>query len=80
MTWITLIPKVTNSVNLKDYRPISLIGSLYKIIAKFLSLTIKEVLSQIIDETQFAFIQERQILDGVLVANEAISWLKRRNR
>ncbi|KAE8690796.1 Phospholipid-transporting ATPase 3 [Hibiscus syriacus] len=36
-TFITLIPKVLNSGDLDDYRPISLVGGLYKILSKCLS-------------------------------------------
>ena len=36
-SFIALIPKVNNSQNLNDYRPISLIGSIYKIVAKVLA-------------------------------------------
>lgn len=46
-------------------------------VAKLLSLRLREVMSQIIDETQFAFVRDRHILDGVLIANEAITWLKK---
>ena len=35
-SFITIIPKIANPVRLEDFRPISLVGSFYKIIAKFL--------------------------------------------
>ena len=43
-TYICLIPKKLSSLKLKDYRPISLVTSLYKILAKVLSLRLREVL------------------------------------
>ncbi|GJZ74184.1 hypothetical protein Tco_0638330 [Tanacetum coccineum] len=42
--FITLIPKVTNPVFVKDYRPISLIGFQYKIIAKMLAMRLSRVI------------------------------------
>ena len=36
-TFITLIPKKHAAEELKDFRPISLIGGVYKIIAKLLT-------------------------------------------
>jgi hypothetical protein len=33
-TFITLIPKKTEAMEVKDFRPISLVGSVYKILAK----------------------------------------------
>lgn len=50
VTWVTLIPKVSNPEKLKDFKPISLVGSLYKVVAKLLSMRVKEVMSQVIDE------------------------------
>ena len=70
--YICLIPKKSNSSSARDFRPISLVTSLYKIISKVLSFRLKEVLADTIAETQGAFIVGREILDVVLVANEIV--------
>lgn len=70
--FIRLIPKKNNAKNLKDYRPTSLLSSVYKIIAKTLTMTLKLVMSGIIAQPQIAYIAKRQILDTVLFANECI--------
>lgn len=36
-TWVALIPKLDGAVEIKDFRPISMIGSIYKIISKILA-------------------------------------------
>ncbi|GKC43379.1 RNA-directed DNA polymerase, eukaryota [Tanacetum coccineum] len=63
-----------------DFRPISLIGSIYKIIAKILTNRLVGVLGGIINEVQSAFIEDRQILDGPFILNEVISWCKRKRK
>lgn len=35
--FMTLVPKVKNRVSLSDFRPISLVGSLYKLVVKVLA-------------------------------------------
>nr|GFB38012.1 RNA-directed DNA polymerase, eukaryota [Tanacetum cinerariifolium] len=51
-------------------RPISLIGSLYIVIAKVLANRLVTVLDDIVDEIQSAFVTDRQILDGPFILNE----------
>ena len=80
VTWVTLIPKFENPSSIEDYRPISMVGALYKIIAKILSSRLKEVIAPLIDEYQCAFVKNRQILDGVLIANESLRWLKKKRK
>nr|GFA74279.1 cysteine-rich receptor-like protein kinase [Tanacetum cinerariifolium] len=73
---IALIPKVPDANLVKDFRQISLIGSMYKIIAKILANRLVGVLGDIVNEVQSAFITERQILDGPFILNEVIQWCK----
>ena len=70
-TFLSLIPKKVNAVEVKDFRPISLVGSMYKILAKVLANRLSVVLAAVISPSQNAFIQGRQITDW-LVANECL--------
>ena len=58
-SFITLIPKVNDPVFIKDYRPISLIGSQYKIIGKLLANSIALVVEDIVSMEQPAFVKGR---------------------
>jgi len=75
-TFIGLIPKKANAEDNrednKDYRPISLIGCIYKLLSKILAQRLRGIIGSLISENQNAFIGERQILDAVLIANELI--------
>ncbi|KAJ0589790.1 putative RNA-directed DNA polymerase [Helianthus annuus] len=76
-SFIALIPKVIDPIGLKDFRPISLVGIINKVISKILANRLKPVLNKVISSSQSAFISDRLILDGPLIVNEVLNWAKR---
>ncbi|KAA0047098.1 LINE-1 retrotransposable element ORF2 protein [Cucumis melo var. makuwa] len=75
-TYIALISKKKDYSHPKDFRPISLTTSIYKIIAKTLSNRLKTTLPDTISGKQLAFVKNRQITDAILMANEAVDYWK----
>jgi hypothetical protein len=75
--FLTLIPKVPSPQSLGDYRPISLLGCLYKLVAKVLAGRLAKVLGAVIPNTQSTFLKGRQLVDGVVVVNEVIDYAKK---
>lgn len=56
-TWVALIPKVDGVAELSEYRPISMIGSIYKVISKVLASRLRNVMPSLVGETQTAFVR-----------------------
>nr|GEX68489.1 RNA-directed DNA polymerase, eukaryota, reverse transcriptase zinc-binding domain protein [Tanacetum cinerariifolium] len=75
-SFVALIPKTHDPKFVTDYRPISLIGSLYKVITKILANRLSFVISDIILDVQTAFLSNLQILDGPFIINELLSWCR----
>ena len=60
-TFVVLIPKKGGAEDIKNFRSISLVGSLYQWLAKVLSNRLWKVLPKVIFNAQNAFVEGRQI-------------------
>ena len=71
---IALLPKSEDRSRIQNFRPISLLNTPYKIIAKILANRMKPLLHHWILPSQTGFDPNRCILDNVFLAFEAIEW------
>lgn len=78
--FLALVPKIEIPQVIGDFRPISLMGWLYKFIAKVLASRLGQVMESVISSNQSAFIKKRHIADGVVVINEVIDLAKKRGK
>lgn len=79
-SFLSFIPKKDNPQEVSDFGHIFLISSLYKFISKILTSRVKKVLPSLISKNQSDFLQNRKMLDGVLVINEMMDLVKRHKR
>ncbi|XP_027337220.1 uncharacterized protein LOC113850897 [Abrus precatorius] len=62
--------------HLNEFWHVSLIGCMYKCIAKCLSIRLEDVIAKLVSDNQSTFVGGRNMLDGVVVANETIDFVK----
>jgi hypothetical protein len=62
-SFITLIPKCDNPITANDFRPISLLNSVLKIITKLLANRLQKIILKVVHKNQYGFLKERSIQD-----------------
>lgn len=77
---IALLPKSEDRSRVQNFRPISLLNTLYKIVAKVYANRMKPLLHYWILPSQTGFVPNRCILDNIFLAFEAIEWTLENNQ
>ena len=75
---ITLLPKIKDANNIKQYRPICLQNVILKILTNTVTMRFSEVANKIISWSHSAFIPGRNILEGCVILHEVLHELKRK--
>ena len=71
-SFITLIPKCNNPSSVNDFRPISLLNSVLKLLTKIMSRWLQRVIIPLVHQNQYGFIKNRTIQDCLAWAFEYI--------
>ena len=72
---IKLIPKIPNPISVKDWRPISLLNTDYKILSTIISFRLKPILNSAISIEQQCGLPNRQIFNNHLNIFSAINYI-----
>jgi hypothetical protein len=75
---VTLLPKVDNPTDMRNFRPICLLNVCYKIITKVLTNRLASCITKVISSYQYGFIKGRYIMDGVVSLNETLPEVKKK--
>lgn len=71
---LCLLPKGGDKTSLKNWRPITILGTIYKIIAKTMAIRLQQLLNTIIRSNQIGFFEGRSIIGNVFFAFESMEW------
>jgi hypothetical protein len=71
---IILIPKTPHPSNTKDFRPITLLNSDYKILKKVLANRLKVYLAKLVNIAQKGYVPGRTILDAISTIRDVIAY------
>src|SRR5215216_4894928 len=69
---IILLPKIKDAERIQQYRPICLLNVSFKIFTKVATIRLNSVADNVVSPSQTAFMQGRNILDGVVIMHETI--------
>jgi hypothetical protein len=75
--YITLIPKKDGAMLAKDFRPISLVHSIAKLLTKILANRLASFLNSMVATNQSAFIRGRSIHDNFILVQQTLKVMHR---
>ena len=75
---IILLPKVNEAERIQQFRPICLLNVSFKIFTKAATIRLNTVADHVVRPSQTAFMQGRNILDGVAILHETVHELHRK--
>ena len=75
---IILLPKIKDAERIQQYRPICLLNVSFKIFSKVATIRLNTVADHVVRPTQTAFMQGRNILDGVVILHETVHEMHRK--
>jgi hypothetical protein len=76
---IKLIPKKGNAADIKKWRPISLLGCLYKVVSRAVNNRLKSVINRFSTRAQKGFTNHRYIQEVLINVAEKIAYCKNNN-
>lgn len=78
-TSLVLIPKTQNASSVTEFRPISCLNTVYKVISKLLATRLQALLPLAISHNQSTFLSGRLLTENVLLATEIVQGYNRSN-
>lgn len=72
-TYLCLIPKCRNAINLRNFKPIGLCNTQYKIITKIIAHRLKQHIPTLISHTQSSFLSNRRAADNAIIVQDYIT-------
>ncbi|KAM0925087.1 hypothetical protein ACQ4PT_004437 [Festuca glaucescens] len=75
---IALLPKKDGAMELKDFRPVSLVHSFARLLTKIMARRLAPRMHELVDGNQMAFIRGRCIQDNFLLVKESAKLLHRK--
>jgi hypothetical protein len=69
---VILLPKVNEAERIQQYRPICLLNVSLKIFMKVVTVRLNTVADHVVQPSQTAFMQGRNIIDGLIFLHEAV--------
>ncbi|KAF7807304.1 reverse transcriptase [Senna tora] len=79
-TMICLILKCLNPSEIKNFRPISMCSTLYKVVSKIIVNRLKPLIPDLLNFNQGAFVPGRKTIDNVVVAQEIVNSMKKKRK